>query len=129
MGYGFLGKCRNCGNKEQLSIGGGFFFHRLHCDRCGKGQDIAFEKLGDLHDRYVKGLGGPYTVISMERDREIQENAAIEPLSRGEYHRGIEALLPPCKCGGHLSMAAPPRCSKCGSADIEDTKQMAIYYD
>ena len=129
MGHGFEGKCAACGHKTQFRVGGGFFFHLLHCDRCGKERSIAFDKLRDVHERYVKGLRGPWTVVTMDRDQEIQENAPIQPLSHDEYHHAIEELVGKCPCGGQFSMTAPPRCPRCQSAEITQVPGLEMFYD
>lgn len=128
MGHTFAGKCKQCGEQSTFSVGGGFFFHQLNCDRCHKTKTISFDKMGDLHARYVKGLPGPWTIATMEQDKWIQEHAPIEPLSEEEYYRAIGELVGKCKCGGQFTMKAPPRCPKCKSADIEHLWD-EIYYD
>jgi hypothetical protein len=79
--------------------GGGFFFDLLHCDACGKAANVGHQELGDIHLRFVKGLGHPYAVARAAMDRRIQREYPGEPLSRAEYHAAAEATLDPCPCG------------------------------
>ena len=61
MGHIVEAKCLDCGEKFEIEHGGGFFFHLLRCDKCGKTESIGFDKLGELHLQYLKGLPGPYS--------------------------------------------------------------------
>jgi hypothetical protein len=108
--------CQECGHRYQASEGGGFFFHLLHCDRCGRERSIDFDELGDAHLRYVKGLPGPWTVGTMDADKHIEETYPAEALSEDEYRAIAEKAAGPCECGGRFSMKAPPRCPRCKSA-------------
>ncbi len=123
------GTCESCGHEAQQNEGGGFFFHLLHCDRCGGEKRIEFEELGEVHVRYIKGLPGPYAFISKERDEEIQKNYPGEPLTEDEYNAEIARIVGKCECGGQFSMTAPARCPKCASPDIKNTGKTIIYYD
>jgi hypothetical protein len=82
-----------------------------------------------LHVRYVKGLGGPYAIISMERDTAIQNDPAIEPFTEEEYYSAIAELVGKCPCGGQFSMTAPVRCPKCRSTAVEDDGTFSLDYD
>ena len=128
MGQSFKATCKKCKKKFPANDGGGFFFHKLHCDKCGKEKDIAFEKLGDTHLRYLKGLEGPYSVVSSEHDKYVRENYLGEPLKEEEYNKAVEEFAGKCKCGGQFSMEAPIRCPKCKSDDI-DLGEAVINYD
>jgi Zn finger protein HypA/HybF involved in hydrogenase expression len=119
MGHTYGAKCGECGAEFEVSEGGGFTFHLLHCDRCGKGKSISFDKIGELHLRYVKGLDMPYSTVTWDSDRFIQETYTGEPISEAEYHQEIEKLTRKCRCGGRYRFDAPPRCPKCRSTDIE----------
>lgn len=129
MGMGYVGRCKSCGHEEQQREGGGFFFHLLHCDKCGHEKRIGFEELGEIHVRYIKGLGGPYAFISKEQDEWIQQHYKGESLTEKQYYTEVEKMVGTCSCGGQYSMTAPARCSKCRSADIIDTGTMTLYYD
>lgn len=107
--------CRVCGARFAVQSGGGFYFDLLHCDRCGRTQDVGHQDLGDIHLRFVKGLPGPYAVSRAAMDRRIQQEYPGEPLNRDEYHTAAEATLEPCECGGRFLYDAPPRCSTCRS--------------
>jgi len=56
MGSESSARCLDCDEAFTVCEGGGFFFHLLRCDRCGAGKSIPFDKLGELHLRYLKGL-------------------------------------------------------------------------
>ena len=49
MGSIFGVICDNCGHKFEVNCGGGFIFHLLHCDKCGKEKSILFEESGEAH--------------------------------------------------------------------------------
>ena len=128
MGHTTTTKCLNCGNKFFVDHGGGFTFHLLRCDKCGKAKSIGFDKLGDLHVRYVKGLPGPYCIASAQHDRAIQKNASVKPISEKEYHKGAEVKAGKCRCGGRYRFDAPPRCPKCRSTKLEEGED-TIFFD
>lgn len=122
--------CESCGHRFQASEGGGFFFHLLHCDRCGREKSVGFDELGDAHLRYVKGLSGPWTVGTMELDKHIQENYPAQPLTEDEYSSVIEQTAGSCDCGGGYQMEAPPRCPVCRSVEFrEDPSGTTAMYD
>ena len=120
MGHQISAKCLDCGRTFKLERGGGFFFHLVSCDKCGKTKSIAFEDLGELHLCHLKGLPGPYCVASAEQDEEVQRDAPFEPISQDEYHKGIQAIAGKCKCGGNYTLDAPARCPECRSTEIEE---------
>jgi len=126
--YGVI--CRKCGQKFSVSEGGGFVFHLLHCDRCGRERSISFEDIGEPHLRYLKGLPGPYAIATSDHDENVRENYPGEPISEEEYHAAVEKLAGKCRCGGEFRFGAPPRCPECGSADLEeDTDGEEVCYD
>lgn len=128
MGYQVNATCRTCGAEFTVDHGGGFSFHLLRCDRCGKTKATGFNELGEVHVRYVKGLPGPYCVASAERDRAIQKNARIASITEKEYRKKIDAMAGACTCGGRFRLDAPPRCPKCRSRQI-DEGETAVMYD
>lgn len=128
MGYQAEAKCLDCGKTFTVEHGGGFFFHLVRCDKCGKTKSVGFDELGELHLRYLKGLPGPYCVASSEHDENVRKHARVEPICENEYHKGIEAFAGECKCGGKYCLDAPPRCPKCLSARIEEG-EITIMYD
>ena len=60
MGHETSHRCRSCGTRFSVREGGGFFYDELHCDACGAVTSVRHQDLGDIHLRYVKGLGMPY---------------------------------------------------------------------
>lgn len=54
MGQGCTAICKDCGNEFTANIGGGFFFHLLHCYRCGKEKEIGFDELREIHLQYLR---------------------------------------------------------------------------
>ncbi len=120
MGHQVQAKCLDCGSTFTVNHDGGFFFHLIRCDKCGRTKSIGFDELGELHLRYLKGLPGPYCIASLEQDRNIREYARVEPISEHEYQRGIEAIAGKCRCRGKYTLDAPPRCPKCRSTRVEE---------
>jgi len=119
MGDQFRATCLDCRKKFTVSSGGGFSFHLVRCDKCGKTKDMGFDELGELHLRYLKGLPGPYSVATAGHDESVRLNAPVEPISEDEYHAGVDDLAGECRCGGKYSLDAPPRCPRCHSTRIE----------
>ena len=111
--------CNECGHSFSVSNGGGFTFHLLRCNQCGETKPVLFEEIADLHFRYLKGLPGPYSVVTSGRDEWIKEDYDGEPISEEEYYRGVEEFAGGCDCKGEYRMEAPPRCPKCYSSNIE----------
>lgn len=127
MGSEVEAKCLDCGKIFTVKDGGGFFFHLVRCNKCGKTKSIGFDDLGELHLRYLKGLPAPYCIASSEHDRIIQKHATIEAISEEEYHRGIDAIAGKCRCGGKYTLDAPSRCPKCRSTHIEEGETILMY--
>ena len=128
MGHRVEAKCLDCGEVFTVDHGGGFLFHLVRCDKCGKTKSIRFDQLGELHLRYLKELKGPYSIVTSEHDEYVQKHAPIEPISEQEYYEGIEAFAGECECGGKSSLNALPRCPKCHSTRIEEG-DITIMYD
>ncbi len=95
--------------------GGGFFFHLLHCDRCGAEASVGFDEIPDIHAGYLKGSGVPYTVASAAQDEAIRDAYEGDALTEGEYHLAVEEHAGSCECRGHFRFAAPARCPQCAS--------------
>ena len=130
MGSRYSVTCQECNHSFMVSDGGGFFFHLLHCDRCGKNKSVQFESLGELHLRFLKGLIGPYSIVSKKYDEQIQAEYAGEPISESEYHFQIENNLDSCRCGGRFKFDAPQRCPKCRSTKLlADKNGDFVLYD
>lgn len=127
MGVSVAAKCLDCGEVFTVAHGGGFSFHLLRCDRCGKMKSVGFDELGETHLRYLKWAPGPYCIASMEHDRWVHENAQVEPLSPEEYEKNVEAFASSCDCGGNYSLNAQPRCPKCLSTKIEEGEVEVLY--
>jgi len=128
MGHQVKAKCLDCGRTFTVDHGGGFVFHLVRCNKCGKTKSIGFDDLGDLHLSYLKGLPEPYCVASSEHDEKVRKYAPVQPISEDEYHRGVEAIAGKCRCGGKYTLDAPPRCLKCRSTRIEEG-QITVMYD
>lgn len=126
MGKTYGAICNSCDHRFEAHDGGGFFFHMLHCDTCGKEKTVSFDKLGDAHLRYIKGLEGPYSEATRSLDEFVQESYPDPPLDEEEYYAIVEELAGDHDCGGHFSLNAPPRCPKCRSADIRQDPDAAV---
>lgn len=100
MGSEFEAVCKKCGHRFSVRSGGGFFFHLLHCDSCGRDKSVSFDEIGEAHLKYLKGLKGPYCVASSEHDRKVREAYPGEPISEAEYQEEVETIAGRCKCGG-----------------------------
>ena len=124
MGHTAETKCLDCGFEYEESYGGGFTFHQLRCDRCGKEKMTGFDELGELLQRFLKGRPGYYGTT----DAEMDANAPVEPISEKEYHKGVETFAGGCRCGGDYKLGAPPRCPKCRSTQLEEG-QAGIMFD
>lgn len=85
--------CKNCRHHFAVDEGGGFFFHLLRCDRCGRTKSVGFAELGDLHSAYLKGLPGPYAMASWKHDLRVKADYSGAALSEPEYHAAIESSL------------------------------------
>ncbi len=127
MGQVVRARCLECGEHFTLSRGGGFTFHLLACETCGRTTAISFAALGELHLRYLKGLPGPYCLATAEHDERVRTASDVRPISTEEYHRQIEELLGKCRCGGKYAFAAPPRCPRCRSARIQEGEVVVCY--
>ena len=106
-------RCLDCAESFMVDSGGGFFFHLLRCDQCGHTKSVGFDELGELHLRYLKGLGEPYAVISAEHDRYVGEHVDVEPIDEKEYRAGVAEAAGSCECAGRFTFDAPPRCPRC----------------
>lgn len=130
MGSRFEAVCSVCGMRYPVNDGGGFFFHLLHCDTCGGDRRIGFDSLGEIHLRYIKGLGEPWCGASVEADRKVQETFPGEPLDEQEYHTLVEEIAGTCTCGGKFTFAGKPRCPRCRSTEYrEDPHRERVLYD
>lgn len=126
MGGQYSATCRGCRHEFLVSEGGGFRFHLLHCDKCGKEKSLTFEKIGEPHLRYLKGLPGPYAIATADHDQQVKDTYPGEPLSEDEYHEAVERIAGKCRCRGRYRLDAPPRCPKCRATDF-DTECHILY--
>jgi hypothetical protein len=99
MGQTIETQCRDCGLRFDVDEGGGFFFHKLRCDRCARTTDIRFEEVAHLDSPEEKG-----------RKRRIEQYAGL------------------CACGGQYLFDAPARCPVCGSRNLKEG-HILVYYD
>ncbi len=110
-----------------MNQGGGFAFHLLRCDACGKTKTVGFDLLGDIHDRYWKGVRSRRIAALSGHDKRSEEQVDGAPVSEEEYHQAVEKFAGKCKCGGQYGFDAPPRCPKCRSAHIREGAITAMY--
>jgi hypothetical protein len=108
MGQTVEATCQECGYIFELDEGGGFFFHILYCNKCGKTKNISFEDITD------KIKANPYIVPKLFTIKD-------ENLDKIEKYAGK------CKCGGKFLFFAKPRCPKCKSARILKGKTIMLY--
>ena len=127
MGHTVEAICMDCDATTTVEHGGGFTFHLLRCNQCGENKTIDFDELGELHIRYLRGLSVPYCMATAEHDKYIQEHVQVEPISEEKYHSGVADLAGKCTCGGKYTFAAPPRCSKCHSTQLEEGEPDMFY--
>lgn len=129
MGFREQAHCNQCDTDFWASYLGGFRFHLLHCDQCGKNKFMSFEELGEIHHRFLKGHDGPYSSITPKADRFIHENYQGDPLSKDQYLLKIEEMAGSCECGGRFTFAADPRCPKCRCLDFTTDPDKYEMYD
>ena len=127
MGHHVDATCQDCGQPFTVDHGGGFVFHLLRCDNCGRTKLIGFDQLGELHLRYLKGLPGPYCVGTSEHDKYVREQVDIQPISEEEYHRNVEKIAGKCKCQGKYAFEASPRYPICHSTRIKEGGIILMY--
>ena len=99
MGCTVVAKSLDCSKQFELDQDGGFIFHLVRCDLCGRTKSIGFDELGDLRLRYMKELSDPDYGPDSKSDNYSQKHAPLEPISEDEYYAGVEAFAGKCKCG------------------------------
>ena len=130
MGKTYGAICNSCGHRFEAHDGGGFFFHMLHCDTCGKEKSVSFDKLGDAHLRYIKGHHGHHSEAARSLERYAEKHYPEPPLTEEEYFAIVEEIAGDHTCGGHFCIDAPHRCPKCRSTDIrQDPDAPEVNYD
>ena len=122
MGIEFEAKCKKCIHKFEFINGGGMMFHSLFCDNCGEYRSLWFRDIEDLHMRYCKWLGTPY---SMEDMRAVNAYPG-DPLPEEEYYILIEETISECECGGKYRFDSLPKCPNCGSVDFEKSDVVLV---
>jgi len=129
-GSRFEAVCSVCTMRFPVNDGGGFFFHLLRCDTCGQEKRIGFDTLGEIHLRYIKGLGGPWCVASTDADKKVQVSFPGEPIDEKEYHAFVEKSAGLCSCGGNYTFDAKPRCPRCHASEYtRDPHGERAFYD
>jgi hypothetical protein len=88
MGLRYSAICNACGTEFVVHDGGGFTFHLLHCDACGRERTILLEEIGEAHLRYLKGLGVPYSMATADHDRRMREPYPRRADGKGRVRRG-----------------------------------------
>jgi hypothetical protein len=119
MGHVVKAKCLDCGKAFTVEHGGGFSFHLVRCDKCGKTKSIGFDDLGELHLRYLKGLSGSNSLEC--------NHLSLESISEEEYWQRINVIAGECRCRGKYTLDALPRCPKCLSTQIEEGETTVMY--
>jgi len=119
--------CKECSYRFRVNEGGGFTFHLLRCIRCGRDKRVPFEKLGDTHRAYLKGLSGPYSVATDTQDGEEKARFKGEPISEKEFEKSVEKYAGKCRCGGTFKFNGRVRCPKCRSTRVE--LELMVMYD
>lgn len=107
MGHTYLARCKKCGYEFEVQEGGGFFFHLLRCDECGKTKSISFDEIGEP----------------------LQENYPSDSISEEKYHSEVEKIAGKCKCAGQFKFNAPPKCPNCKSLVLINTGKIIMFYD
>lgn len=101
--------------------GGGFLFHLLHCDRCGKEKIVLFGDLGDIHLRCLRSLD-PSVASSISSFSSVTEEIdSLSPIGEDEYLTTVEQYAGYCGCGGRFLFEAAIKCPQCGSKDFPRT--------
>lgn len=121
MGSSYHVKCLQCGHKFKVNSGGGFFFHCLHCDTCGANKSIQFQEIGEAHLRFIKGLPGPYCVVSSSQDQYIKDNYTGEPMSEEEYYAAVEQIVGAAAAEDHISSMRPPNVRNADQLNLKKT--------
>ncbi|MDX9863159.1 MAG: hypothetical protein RBS99_19800 [Rhodospirillales bacterium] len=127
MGHRVRAKCLDCGASFTVNHGGGFAFHLLRCDKCGKTKSVSFDLIWDIHDRYWMGVKSRRSGTLPGQDKPVSEQVDGALVSEEEYHQAVEKIAGMCKCGGRHGFDAPPRCPKCRSAHIKEGAITAMY--
>ena len=126
MGTTYQATCLKCGHSFEAREGGGFHFHLLHCDKCGREKIIRFRDLGELQMAFMKGMDFAYSSGSHEFDEKAREFQG-EPIDVEVYEQKVEEIAGKCRCRGHYQLEAKVRCPKCRSDEIENGITLVMY--
>jgi hypothetical protein len=96
MGSQMRVTCRHCRTVFKACDGGGFFFHLLHCQKCGTDMPVTQDEMGD----------------AFGAEQEIRD-------------AWVATNVPPCSCGGRFTFSAKARCPTC-HADDWDTGNVKL---
>ena len=108
MGCSYHAICKKCDEHFQVEDGGGFTFHQVRCDKCGKTKSVPFDKIEHIQDAF-----------SHDRWSDKYYEAVAQFAGK---HR--------CKQKGKYVNKAPVRCPKCFSTEHEnDPDGDMILYD
>lgn len=129
VGLSYRAACKECRHRFRVNLGGGFVFHVLRCTRCGKAKQVSFDELGEVHLQYLKGLEAPYCVATAGHDQAVKDTYTGPAISEATYARKVQRFAGSCRCGGRFTFRAKPRCPKCLSTRLEDTREEFILYD
>lgn len=101
MGTQWRVTCRQCGTRFEARDGGGFAFHMLHCEQCGREHAVDEQQMGTTFR-----ADGP----------------ALDAW--------IVTNIMPCLCGGRFTLDAKARCPRCKSDDWDESNaEPDIEYD
>jgi len=119
MGAEYRGRCNACGTTFTYKESGGFCFHVLRCDTCGRSKMVEHDK-----------PDGPDALFSRDLSSDLESPAdePAGPIDRGTDVAAVERKVRPCRCGGRYRFDAPPRCPRCRSTDI-DRGEITLLYD
>ena len=88
--------CKDCGAKCRITEEDSFFYHDLHCDKCGGYRSVLIEEV--------------YAYF---------EKLDLDLLDKNRYNRLVEEFAGKCKCGGNYTFHFLLRCPKCRSTNLE----------
>ena len=129
MGSSFTALCKKCGHKFTANVGGGFLFHLLHCDRCGRAKGIERKEIEKAYLQLRNDPKVSHRTVSQKHDDLVHIMYPGNPISSKEHYRIAEELAGRCTCGGKYLVDAPPRCPKCKSDEFEDSGEYRLMYD
>jgi Zn finger protein HypA/HybF involved in hydrogenase expression len=101
MGSRSNATCRKCRHRFTLDEWGGFHFHLLRCNKCGRTK-------------------------AMDAARREETNPKV---SFEQSQKAIEKKAGKCRCGGKFTFDAKPRCPKCRSTRYEVDEDSIMMYD